>query len=639
MRHLIVCREYPPAPYPPGGIGTYVVHIARLLAQAGETVHVLAQRWEGAPRSVTESCGGKLIVHRVSLDEPLPKALSSSDCPSQAFAWQTARLAERLIEEDGVDLIEAPEWEASLYYLQVRRALGLGPKRRPPCLVHLHSPAELIVRHNQWDPTLTDLAPLCRAEAYTIRAADALLCPSRYLARGVQELYSLPDAEIAVIPYPLGDTPAIERAAPVWARDAILYIGRLELRKGVMEWVDAAVEVAAAHSQVEFHFVGSDTSLDGAPGSSVQARLEARIPRSLRGRFYFQPSQTKPKLRELLAASPVAVVPSRWENLPYTCIEAMCTGLPVMVSPNGGMRELVTDGESGWVSADVTPAGLAAALRRVLATPPAQRAAMGRHAEAAVRGICSNEAVLRQHLELRSRLAQRPPSSVSVPVPTDRDGMGVVVTCLERPELLNECLAAIANQTMPPRAIVAVVDERFAIAALPGCKVVPLASPSLAAARSAGVAALFAESPRLLAAAFLTQSVRLEPVYLSRADAAFRSRPDLGVLSCMLRYPAPENELDAGPSPLCEAVRAEAVDSHAGWSAMTYPDILATVAAPRAAAPKRYSAMALSQAGSPKLVAWFLAAPLVEKARFLGRVLSRPRRLGQWLVWQLRGAR
>ncbi len=51
MRHLIVCREYPPVPYPPGGIGTYVANIARLLAEAGEEVHVIGPRWAGAPEA------------------------------------------------------------------------------------------------------------------------------------------------------------------------------------------------------------------------------------------------------------------------------------------------------------------------------------------------------------------------------------------------------------------------------------------------------------------------------------------------------------------------------------------------------------------------------------------------------------
>src|SRR5215813_14237919 len=140
LRHLFLCREYPPAPYPPGGIGTYVYQVTSLLARAGETVHVIGHRWDGAPRPVSESVGRRLIVHRVALDQPIPdrwalpgsagdelvrRGLLASPFPSQAFSWQAALLAERLIEREGIDVVEAQEWEAPLYYLQLRRALGI----------------------------------------------------------------------------------------------------------------------------------------------------------------------------------------------------------------------------------------------------------------------------------------------------------------------------------------------------------------------------------------------------------------------------------------------------------------------------------------------------------------------------------
>jgi len=67
VTHLFISREYPPASYLPGGIGTYLCHITRLLAGTGDTVHVIAHRWTGAPRAREEAVDGRLIVHRVDL--------------------------------------------------------------------------------------------------------------------------------------------------------------------------------------------------------------------------------------------------------------------------------------------------------------------------------------------------------------------------------------------------------------------------------------------------------------------------------------------------------------------------------------------------------------------------------------------
>jgi glycosyltransferase involved in cell wall biosynthesis len=352
---------------------------------------------------------------RGNSERDLLRGLAASSCPSQVFSWQAARYAERLIEEEGIDLIEAQEWEAPLYYLQLRRRLGLGPARQPPCIVHLHSPTQMIFEHNEWDKTLVDYLPLSRFEEFTIRAADSLICPSHYLAHGVAELFGLEPESVTIVRYPMGETPVLPRTPEAWNRDAICYVGRLELRKGVVEWIDAAIHVAAINPSVSFDFFGSDTSLDGGSGESVLAHLKRRIPRSLRARFHFHGSQSRGQLLQSLATFSIAVVPSRWENLPYTCIEAMATGLPVIVSPHGGMPELIADGESGWVARDGSPSGLAEALTRALSVSATERAAMGVRATAAVRRMCANDVVVKRHLLHRSEMVRAHGSRPTMP--------------------------------------------------------------------------------------------------------------------------------------------------------------------------------------------------------------------------------
>jgi glycosyltransferase involved in cell wall biosynthesis len=272
MNCIIICSEYPPAPSA-GGIGTYVLHFSRLLAESGHTVHVIAPRWQGAPREVEKRCGGRLIVHRVSLDTPVAafrdprnseiaerelRGLHAADFTAQAFAWQAGLLTERLVEEQAVDVIEAQEWEAPLYYFQLRRALGLGPKTQPPCIVHLHSPAEFIFRHNEWSIGWPGYLTGKRHEDYSIGAADAWLCPSAFLAGQAEAFYGLGAGSIEVIPLPIGDFPAIERGDDVWKHGSICYIGRLEPRKGLIEWIEAAVAVARDDPSAQFEFIGAD---------------------------------------------------------------------------------------------------------------------------------------------------------------------------------------------------------------------------------------------------------------------------------------------------------------------------------------------------------------------------------------------
>src|SRR5262245_41056103 len=125
MRHLIISREYPPAAYIPGGIGAYVANTARLMAERGEIVHVIGERWQGAPLEREESLDGRLIVHRIGADDPLQPhwrnigsciggevdGLKKTAFPNQWFSWHAAYLIEWLIEQGDIDVIEGQEWE------------------------------------------------------------------------------------------------------------------------------------------------------------------------------------------------------------------------------------------------------------------------------------------------------------------------------------------------------------------------------------------------------------------------------------------------------------------------------------------------------------------------------------------------
>lgn len=463
MRHLILCREYPPAPS--GGIGTYVAHIAPLLAEAGETVHVIGQLWKGAEQEVEESHGGRLIVHRLPYQDwetggprfhPWDATLSAlyhSELPPRCFAWQAARLAERLVESETIDLIEAQEYEAPLWFFQLRRGLGLGPDRQPPCLVHLHSPTEPIAVHNEWPLSRPDVAAAVRLEEETIRAADALLCPSRFLARQAEERYGLSPESVRVIPLPLGGGQWVERPPEVWERGAVCYVGRLERRKGVLEWIDAAARVAPEDPAIRFDFVGPNVL--GLARVSGEDLVERKIPGEVRDRFVFHGGRPRAELPRFLAGARIAVVPSRWENFPNTCVEAMASGLPVLATRQGGMAEMIEDGESGWLVDAATPEDLAAGLRRALATPPERLRAMGRRAAAAVSRICDNRTVLESHLAFRAEAAARGASRSLVPLAGGRD------------------LRSLAEGGLPPR-------QRFE-AALPRPLRKALRSPRLAA--------------------------------------------------------------------------------------------------------------------------------------------------------------
>jgi glycosyltransferase involved in cell wall biosynthesis len=71
------------------------------------------------------------------------------------------------------------------------------------------------------------------------------------------------------------------------------------------------------------------------------------------------------------------LLPSRWEGLPYTVLEAFAGGVPVVATPVDGARELVIDGHTGKLASAIDARALAEATAEMLALSPAERAALG----------------------------------------------------------------------------------------------------------------------------------------------------------------------------------------------------------------------------------------------------------------------
>ena len=75
----------------------------------------------------------------------------------------------------------------------------------------------------------------------------------------------------------------------------------------------------------------------------------------------------RPELLARLQRASLVVVPSFMESCPYSLIEAMALGKPIVASSVPGIRDMVVDGESALLVPPGDPKALASAMERILA--------------------------------------------------------------------------------------------------------------------------------------------------------------------------------------------------------------------------------------------------------------------------------
>ena len=157
-------------------------------------------------------------------------------------------------------------------------------------------------------------------------------------------------------------------------RDApILYVGRVESRKGVHVLVDAFEQVISKQRpQSRLRIVGPHSYWDERPSAYYRALAErcSGNPRiELRG-----PTFNDEELAAVYRDSACTVVPSTFpEALGLTSLEAQASGVPVVVSNAGGLPETVDAGKSGLVFENGNAAQLGEAVLSIIGNADRRR--------------------------------------------------------------------------------------------------------------------------------------------------------------------------------------------------------------------------------------------------------------------------
>jgi glycogen synthase len=394
MRIALVSFEFPPdTAY--GGIASYMHEVALMLAAGGHDVEVF-------------SAGP---VARESVLPPGVPVHTVAGLDKDAFAEAVLPVFTSRHEARPFDVVECAEIYADGRALR-RRFPGL------PLLVKLHTPSFLTHLLNQrtltlfeklrfflgsvrrgrlaWPkPDLSVLHQRNTVESALYHAADVVVSPSRDLIRLIEAEWGRRPDGIGHLPNPHSPSEQLLRIPCSPPREPLLYLGRLEMRKGFSDLINALALLEKTSNPASARFVGLPFP---SPRNHLlmDAWAATRLPLKS-GRYTFTGQLPRQAAVAELEGCGLVVLPSRWENFPYTCLESMSAGRVVIGSSAGGMSDMITDGVDGFLVQPGNPRVLADKIVDVLGRPE-QLATIGAKARERVLAAYSPSAILPQQI-------------------------------------------------------------------------------------------------------------------------------------------------------------------------------------------------------------------------------------------------
>ena len=202
----------------------------------------------------------------------------------------------------------------------------LAKLMRKPYVVHLHAASET---------SLFELTPQWLVRAVFLLSFRVIVL-SDHWAHIVKQ--HVPDARVTIIHNPVHlpspPNPVKNDSAPV-----ILFVGKLEARKGYRDLLEAAAEVLFRFPSAQFWFVGN---------GEIQEAREYAIKLGIGNSVTCTGWVDAKDMEYYYRCTSVFCLPSHDEGLPMAVLEAMSYALPVVCTRVGGLPDLISDRRNGF---------------------------------------------------------------------------------------------------------------------------------------------------------------------------------------------------------------------------------------------------------------------------------------------------
>ena len=382
---MLLNYEFPPMG---GGAGHASYELAKRLVRDGCRVDVVTSGLEGA--STGEQIDGINVVRVRSARRGIH---DSGMAGALSYVWAAIPRCR--------DLLRSRRYDVVHYYFGVPTGLLmllLPGLRHIPSIVSLRGSD--VPGYDQQNTLLGAMHfALLPATRWIWRSAHKLVANSAGLRELAERVCS--DRSIKVIPNgidlelftPRRSDPHAEDRTPGPVR--IISVARLVPRKGLEHLIRAARSLGGLDFHLSIYGTGSDAR-------NLQEMVSTM---GMGDRVTLAGYTDRTELPDVYRDGDIFVLPSVSESCSMALLEAMASGLPVVVTRVGGNSEIVDDGSNGILVPPEDPDAIAAAIRRLVSDPSTMRVMGLKSREIATRRY-SADLVAARYLETYQDLAR-----------------------------------------------------------------------------------------------------------------------------------------------------------------------------------------------------------------------------------------
>jgi len=396
MKIGLLTQEYHTGENGIGGVGQAFGKIANWLAENDHNVTVYVQ---GRPVGVTEERPGLRVVRvgpKPRIHWRLRSMIARLPPLLRGWCWHfeiNSAISDTIMEDyrNGVIEVLLANRGVTAPSLMIRRCL--------PAVVRVQHSMPIALRVEKVRVAALDYL-LHFFEWLAIRRATVVYAPSRVVADYKGKSVG---RDIQVIPTPMFTMHESNKWENIKAKHKLpdrflLFWGGLLYCKGVETLTRALSTFLAEDHDHAFVFIGSQ-KYQNKQHDLIRNNIE-KLAGKFPGRIMLISSLEHPVLLTIIHHCRVAVLPSAFDNLPNTVLEAMHFGCIIVATSGASIDEIIEDGKEGILVPIGDSTALAQAMLRASRMDGDTREVMSTAAIAKIRRVCNPVVVMPRLVEI-----------------------------------------------------------------------------------------------------------------------------------------------------------------------------------------------------------------------------------------------